>query len=171
MTAWLLAVMPTRLPATIRSTMAAADVKVLPVPGGPWIGRQLQSRPTHETSRRGNGVLAASSQGIADSHVVDPWWHAEEQVADRPVAPRSVDAVGDAPFGDTRDGVAEHRGTDHVVVHQRGRMPRRGVACPLEDELTRDRIDLDDFAGRHATDTEQQLVALHAPDPAVDRRP
>ena len=36
----------------------------------------------------------------------------------------------------------------------------RRVAGPLEDELARDRIDLDDFAGGHAIDAEEQPVAL-----------
>ena len=70
MTAWLLAVMPTRLPATIRSTMAWADVKVLPVPGGPWIGRQLQSRP--RTSRV--AAATASSPGRRKASPVPTSW-------------------------------------------------------------------------------------------------
>ena len=41
---WLIAVMPTRLPAFTSASARWAPIQVLPVPGGPWIGTHVRSR-------------------------------------------------------------------------------------------------------------------------------
>ena len=52
-TAWLCAVMPTRLPACTSSTISSAPLVVLPEPGGPWMARyDVSNGPAHRDRRR-----------------------------------------------------------------------------------------------------------------------
>ena len=63
MTLWLLAVTPIRLPGRSRSTMMAAAVEVLPVPGGPWMQRVV---PSSRRARSRDVARAARSSSRPD---------------------------------------------------------------------------------------------------------
>ena len=60
MTLWLLAVMPTRLPAASSEQIIRAPLYVLPDPGGPWIGSTVRSsaRASRRAASRSVSVAA-----------------------------------------------------------------------------------------------------------------
>ena len=121
MTLWLLAVMPTFLPACTSSTIISAPIVLLPEPGGPWIGRVVWS--SFVTTRRAAAapVSPVPSRSLRMSQT-DAWAAAQKQVARGAIWPICLDAVISNPTTYLEQALALAVRPGDVAWHQRGWM-------------------------------------------------
>ena len=113
MTLWLLAVMPTRLPAASREQIIRAPLYVLPEPGGPWIGSTVRSSARASRRAASRSVSVAPRERFTRSHA-DTGRSVEQELADRQVRAVTVDPVLSDPLAQPDQRVLLSCGPDPV---------------------------------------------------------
>ncbi len=161
MTAWLVAVMPTRLPAATRATMARAAVLVLPEPGGPCTARYDPSRPP---ARRTTASAAVSSGWRSGAPAGAPTTRGGRRRQQLPGRRERAGAVDPVPQQGGAD-VAQRRplgvGADGTGGDQRPRVVERGRARPAQHQRPGGAVDVDEVDAAEAHRLPTQLGRLH----------
>ena len=101
MTLWLTAVIPTFFPAFTNSQIMRAPVKVLPAPGGPWMGSTELSnaRPTRQAAWT-TRLVAAYGQGLPAGETRRI---SEQQIPGGAIIARAVNPVRHDPVRDPKN--------------------------------------------------------------------
>ena len=124
MTLWLLAVMPTVLPWRTSSQIICAPVKVLPAPGGPWIGRMPPARCAAEPDGGLDRRFSLAVQRLsADARALS-----QQQIARRLIGSVAAQAVVGDILADPHQRLRHHLRRRHSCG--RTRPADGGRRCP-----------------------------------------
>ena len=141
---WLLAVMPTVLPARTSAQIMRAPVCVLPAPG-----RSLDREDAAgERGRDPQGRIQRRFTGMTDRLSAEPWRRSQQQIPCGLIGTVAFDAVRGDIFAEPEERLGKHLRIDHRVRIDGVGMKRRGVLALLDVDpalVERDRVDLAEF--------------------------
>ena len=141
MTRWLFAVTPTFFPARTSATIICAAVNVLPLPGGPWIGRVVSSRASPRRTAESSGGSPGLRSGVAGA-TDQPWRAAPQELARRAEPTATREPMLDHPVRDPRERVLLLVGIDELARDERvGQVHRQLLGRPVERDRQRDLVD------------------------------